>query len=73
MMGPLIVNPFHATGPFLYPLKTSENSGFLMFSGVIEIDQWHKIGKYVKCELTFQIVLTDTFASKLECSKCFLI
>ena len=30
-------NPFHATGLFIYPLKT-ENRGFLMFSGGIERD-----------------------------------
>ena len=31
----LIIDPFHATGLFLYPLKTS---------GGIERDQWHEIG-----------------------------
>ena len=29
-------NPFHVTGLFLYPLKTSENQSFLVFSGGIE-------------------------------------
>ena len=29
----LILNPFYATGPFLYPMKTSEN---LWFSDVFE-------------------------------------
>ena len=36
-------NPLHATGFFPYPLRTSENlwlSGFLMFSGGIERNQW---------------------------------
>ena len=40
------LNPFHATGLFWYPMKTSENLRkplvlwrFLMFSGVIERDQ----------------------------------
>ena len=32
------INPFHAIVLFLYPLKTLE---FLMFSGVIEREQWH--------------------------------
>ena len=33
--------PFHATGFFRYPLKTSV---FLMFSGGIKRDQWHEVG-----------------------------
>ena len=37
------INPFHTTGLFLYLLKRSE-SGFLMFSGGIERDEWHEIG-----------------------------
>ena len=37
----LVINSFHATGLFLYPLKTS---GFLMISGGIERDQWHETG-----------------------------
>ena len=35
-----LFNSYLATGLFLYPLKTS---GFLMFSGGIEKDQWHEI------------------------------
>ena len=27
-MGALVINPFHATGLFLYPLKTSGNRWF---------------------------------------------
>ena len=38
------LNPFHATGLFRYPLKTSEYKGFLMFSEGIERDQWHEMG-----------------------------
>ena len=38
------INPFGATGLFLYPLKTSENQRFLMFSGGIERYQWHQMG-----------------------------
>ena len=30
----LSINPFHATGRFLYPLKYQKFSRFLMFSGV---------------------------------------
>ena len=33
------LNKFHATDPFLYPLKTLENQRFFMFSGGIERDQ----------------------------------
>ena len=36
-----LFNQFHLTGLFLYPLKTSEVSGFLIFSGGIERDQSH--------------------------------
>ena len=39
------INPFHATGLFLHPLKT-ENFGFLMFSGGIERDHVMKWVKY---------------------------
>ena len=35
----------HATGLFLYPLKTS---GFLMLSRGIKRDQWHEMGRYDK-------------------------
>ena len=38
------VNPFHAAGLFLYPLKTSGNFGFLMFSRGIEKDQLYEMG-----------------------------
>ena len=34
-----LINPFHAFGLFLYPLKTR---GFLMFSGGIERDQCYE-------------------------------
>ena len=35
---------FHATALFLYPLKTSENIGFLMFSEGMERYRWNKMG-----------------------------
>ena len=35
------INPVHATGLFLYPLKTSD--GILMFPWGIERDQWHEM------------------------------
>ena len=37
----IVINPFHATGIFLYPLKTSGNQ---RFSGVMKRDQWHEMG-----------------------------
>ena len=40
----MVINTFHVTGLFLYPLKTSENQRFLMFSEGIERDQWHEMG-----------------------------
>ena len=39
------INPFHATGLFLYALwKYQKAKGFLMFSGSTERDQWHEMG-----------------------------
>ena len=38
-----MINTFHATGLFLYPLKTSESKGFLMLSGGIEKIQWNEM------------------------------
>ena len=37
-------NPFHAIGLILYPLKTSENLSFLVFSGGIEKVLWYGMG-----------------------------
>ena len=39
------INPFLATGHFLYPWK-QKTKGFLIFSGGIERGQWHKMGQY---------------------------
>ena len=36
-----LINPFHATDLFLYPVKTSENQRFFDFSGGIKRGQWH--------------------------------
>ena len=36
----ILIKLFHATGLF-------KTSGFLMFSGVIERDQWHEIGQVI--------------------------
>ena len=38
-----MINPFHALDLFWYPLKTSENQSFLMFSGGVKIDQGHEM------------------------------
>ena len=38
------LNPFHATLAFYTPWKHQKTSGFLMFSGVIERDQWYDMG-----------------------------
>ena len=37
-------NSFHATDLFLFPWKHQKTSGFFMFSGIIERDQWHELG-----------------------------
>ena len=48
----LVRHPFHAKGFFLYPLKISKNRDFLMFTRVIERDQWHEMGKVDASRLT---------------------
>ena len=46
----LFLNPFNSTALFLYPLKTTgfllefHATDFLVFSGGIGRDQWHKMG-----------------------------
>ena len=40
----VVINTFNATGLFLWPLKTSENPWFFMFSGGMKRDQWHEMG-----------------------------
>ena len=38
-----MLNAFHATDLFIYPLKTSEKYDFLTFSGGIEKDWWYEM------------------------------
>ena len=37
-------NSIHTTGLLLYLQKNEKTSGFLMFSGRLEKDQWHEMG-----------------------------
>ena len=39
-----VLNPFHVTGLFLYPMKISENLRFYDVAEVTERDQWNKMG-----------------------------
>ena len=39
----MLYNPPHSTDIFLYPLKTSETRGFLMFLRGTERNQWHEM------------------------------
>ena len=39
-----VLNAFHATGLFRYPLKTSENLWFSDIFRGVERDQWHEMG-----------------------------
>ena len=41
------VDSLHAIDSFYSPGKHQKTSGFLMFSGGIEKDQWHEMGKMV--------------------------
>ena len=36
-----LLTPYHVNVPFLYALETS---GFLTFSGCLEVKHWHEIG-----------------------------
>ena len=40
---------FHGTIPFLYLLKTLENSGLLTFSKSVEVEHWREIDNYQYC------------------------
>ena len=43
------VNPFLAIGFFLYPHENiRKTTGFLMFSGGIEKDQWNELGEILR-------------------------
>ena len=39
----MFLDPFHADGFFLYPLKISDTRGFQIFSGGMERDQWYEM------------------------------
>ena len=51
------VNPFHATGLFRYSPENRKSLvlGFL-FSGVIERDQWHKMGFISRTQINIFLV-----------------
>ena len=38
------INPFLAIAPILYPLKTTEKQGFLVFSGSTKWKRWPEMG-----------------------------
>ena len=40
----MAINPLQPSVASLYPLKTSENLGFLMFSGGIDKQHWAVMG-----------------------------
>ena len=42
-----LFNPFQANVPFLYSLKSSENHGFLTFSGGKELEHWSWMSKNI--------------------------
>ena len=53
------INSFHVFGVFLYPQKTSETRGFLIFSGGIERDSGMKWAKVTAKELLLSRKLTE--------------
>ena len=60
-----MLNPFHATGLFLYyPKKTSENSWVLMFSGGTERDEWPELGIVLKKNKSLYFLLSRPYHFK---------
>ena len=58
------INLFKAHVPFLYPLKTSENKGFLTFSGGIEKEHWSKMDSNKweqRCKISWLLIITTNF------------
>ena len=53
-------NPFQDNALFLYPLKTSENRGFLMFSGGKKIENWPEIGQERSCNRPISSIISGT-------------
>ena len=55
----ITINPLHVTGHYI-SRKHQNSSGFFMFSGVIERDQWYEIDQCVSfiyfCECVFRIL-----------------
>ena len=43
-VGTQYINPFLTNVPILYPLKTAENFGFLVFSVGIKWEHWPEMG-----------------------------
>ena len=39
------INPFRGNVPYIYPLKTSENQRFLIFSGGMKSEHWPEMGQ----------------------------
>ena len=68
-------NPFHATGIFLYPLKTSENLWFSdIFKGYRK-KLWHEMGwlfKIFRCVLKYFACVSKYFEIFRMCSEKLL-
>ena len=66
-LGMVVINPFHVTGSFLYPLKTSENiwfsdvfRGYRKTSGMELVNGWARIIKHSLPQKSFTFTFTDT-------------
>ena len=57
-----VFNLFHATVLFLLPLKHQKTSGFLMFSGGIERDQWLKqVNKKIRTPTLIKLMIGTVY------------
>ena len=60
----LFINPFHATGLFWYPLKTSENQRFQGVSKETSDMKWVNSFSWSFCKIPFNVQLHVIFTHK---------
>ena len=64
----ILFNPFVPNAPFLYPLKTENPYGFLMFSGGTERVHWERMGQFICYSIVIILLerLNGSFYAFLE-------
>ena len=64
----LNLNPFHATGLFLYLPENIRNLERNLFSGGTEREQWHEMGQFTKKRIYY-----SQLSPNLDISKCITL